>query len=808
MNNNNLYNNNNFIGITHLDNGKITSNFIIQTSNILEQHILNTSNTLEGHLSNTSNVLEGHILDAKNSNINYTNALRTDVNKWINEEIEHITLPVPADITHTYIYNSNIAGEIRFMNKGKTNYPVGFPPGTPNYKAKIDFDGKLKLYYIYNPVINATWLSGWIEPMDIIVGLAADSFNQGATITGLGAKITLIDNDLTLAAETITVLQAEIADIQAQILHTGVDEARSEAESISEWGSESSTIQEQEATQELISVNQRVNQTVQNHVASRFTQISNELILRVTENEVVASALGPGSVVAGILYGMYSYAALFTYQEYIIKKEINSNLYLSTTKKEELLNITSTRLLASNLVDMSVQCYNLGLAQGFINSNITTQQYIKDLKCDNLNLNTGNITNINYINAANVNAEGSIKQNNILLDNIYLTSNHLYNLAYNYTAERQYPSKLYNIIQPEDTITLLNKLVYRSNFYVNNQSISYGSGYYEIYSSSTYDTPTTKDRLFNFDTTETTTSAKWGISLYNSETGNYQGDNSIDDSYYGDWVIIKTPQPILLTRYRIYQRSDFQNKAPSLWKVYGSNDGITFTEITEANQTTRLTSYSGGYYEKSLNPSFTKLYNYIGFVFSALLSTSGQTDLSFSELQVFGKEIISNSIVSNIYTTSNAVKSIVENEMPVVKKHKRFNCVVSTAININGTTFYKYDIDLRKYISKGFLEYTYDPYRIFNIQIFYNTSYFSTIVNGLPDVIDSTIFMCDRANPSQHGVAGLNICNIGNNNHPNLRSIPPNNLFLMCNGANSIDYITIVSRRVGDVSVIISDMIG
>ena len=86
--NNNLYNNNNFIGITHFDNFKITSNFILQTSNILEQHILNTSNTLEGHLSNTSNILEDHVLDAKNSNINYTNALRTDVNKWINEEIE------------------------------------------------------------------------------------------------------------------------------------------------------------------------------------------------------------------------------------------------------------------------------------------------------------------------------------------------------------------------------------------------------------------------------------------------------------------------------------------------------------------------------------------------------------------------------------------------------------------------------------------------------------------------------------------------------------------------------------------------
>jgi hypothetical protein len=50
--------------------------------------------------------------------------------------------------------------------------------------------------------------------------------------------------------------------------------------------------------------------------------------------------------------------------------------------------------------------------------------------------------------------------------------------------------------------------------------------------------------------------------------------------------------------------------------------------------------------------------------FSALLSTSGETDLSFAELQIFGKEILSNSIFSNIYTTSNAVKSKIEFKAP------------------------------------------------------------------------------------------------------------------------------------------------
>jgi hypothetical protein len=53
------------------------SNFTIETSNILEQHssnfILATSNILETHSSN------------------FTNALRADVNKWINEEVDEIT---------------------------------------------------------------------------------------------------------------------------------------------------------------------------------------------------------------------------------------------------------------------------------------------------------------------------------------------------------------------------------------------------------------------------------------------------------------------------------------------------------------------------------------------------------------------------------------------------------------------------------------------------------------------------------------------------------------------------------------------
>jgi hypothetical protein len=49
-------------------------------------------------------------------------------------------LNTPTDITHTYVLNSNVAGEIRFQNLAKQAHVLGFPPGTPYYKVKVDID--------------------------------------------------------------------------------------------------------------------------------------------------------------------------------------------------------------------------------------------------------------------------------------------------------------------------------------------------------------------------------------------------------------------------------------------------------------------------------------------------------------------------------------------------------------------------------------------------------------------------------------------------------------------------------------------
>jgi hypothetical protein len=97
-----------------------------------------------------------------------------------------------------YIYNSNLLGEIRFMNTtAKANFPYEYLPETPNYRVKIDVDGKLKLYYTYDILINLTWDSGWIDPANMIVGLVSDSFNQGGLITGLEVQIAGLIEEVT-----------------------------------------------------------------------------------------------------------------------------------------------------------------------------------------------------------------------------------------------------------------------------------------------------------------------------------------------------------------------------------------------------------------------------------------------------------------------------------------------------------------------------------------------------------------------------------------------------------------------------------
>ena len=746
-----------------------------------------SSNNNYSYTSNSSNILSNNIINVDNK-----------YNKLIKEETEGI-------LKHTYITNSNIQGQIRFITRFNTD--------DYRYKTRIKENGEIEVYYPeYNPIF-PTMFVGWYN----VMGSIRDAYNYQNIATELFGGTAFAINDIYqkyygLVAATGVNLSAITAGQLTKERFAEIVIASSKVVKYNRFNEVAAILGITGLGAAGIAYSVMNGVRYDNSVNNILYDLSNldlNVYSNITSNEKY-SALSNLKIDANsnIIETNNNFSNLN-----IINGFLNSNTitqqYLNSININELkLNQTniSNIFVASNVLS------NINLNQGFINSNITNQQYISNLKTDNLFLNNGNISNINGISTNELIASGKIKQNNILLDNTYLTSNHIYNLAFNYTAERQYPSKLYTSSSIEGTATLLNKLVYKQILFLDTNSISYGSGFYEVYSSSTYDNGiTNKDKLFNFNTTETTTSPRWAINLYNSGTGNYQGDNSIDNTYFGDWVILKLPQEILLTRYRIYQRTDFLTKAPSLWKCYGSKDGIIFNEITEGHQSTRLTSYTGGYYEKTLASTFTTQYQYIGFVFGSLLSVSGQSDLSFAELQIFGKEIISNSIVSNIYASSNAVKHIVEFQMPIVSKHYAFYINITTPIVINSKTYYKYDVDLRQYTKLGYIDIgsqSGDSYRIFKLRACYGSMYFSTLVNNLPNVVYSDIFMSMKANPTANlGVAGLNICSIGSINNPRLDIVPSNNLFFMRNGANSIDYITIVSTNVADVRCFIEDMI-
>jgi hypothetical protein len=722
---------------------------------------------------------------------------------------------------HLILSNNYNFGEIKFSTYFK------YPQNSNFIGTIIDYTGKLKVYHNYN-ILQPTFGAGYYDVESELLQIKADGLSTDIQLTGIEAGLVVINNDIVaINGELISIngalifMQDEIEIIAADLANRA--EVLRFAPTINDvlasfgnfltrdrnvlgntitqgiqYGIGAAVIGSVGAIAGYV-YNERMSNLAYNLQTSNFTITSNDRsnLVNLANNQTVYFA---------------SNYNLNNYNLNISNGFINSN----TITQQFIPNLRTNQITLgqtniSNIFVASNVLSNINLNHGFLNTNTFGEQYINNLKCNTLNLNNGNISNINGISTNEIIASGKIKQNGILLDNIYLTSNHIYNLAFNYTAERQYPSKAYTTATIEDVVSLLGKSVYHQTLYLDNSIISYGSGFYEVYSSSTFDTPTTKDKLFNFNTTETTTSPRWGISLYNSGTGNYQANNSIDGSYYGDWVIIKMPLSIMLTRYKIYQRTDFQTKAPAEWKVYGSSDGITFTEIPEAHQLTRLTSYTFGFYEKTLASTFTTQYQYFGFVFNKLLSVSGQIDLSFAELQIFGKEIISNSIVSNIYASSNAVKSIVLNDMPNISKQFGFYISITTPIVIGTTTYYKYDIDLRQYTNLGVIQIgpqSGDTFRSFKIRIMLGTMFFSYIINDLPNVCYYDVFMSYKNTAAPPGVAGLNACAIGYPHNPTLQTIMPNNLFVMKNGAGDINYITCVSTNPLDCRVIISDLLG
>lgn len=146
---------------------------------------------------------------------------------------------------------------------------------------------------------------------------------------------------------------------------------------------------------------------------------------------------------------------------------------------------------------------------------------------------------------------------------------------------RRYPPKTWDYLENEILNTTFNGRPCNSRkFILTTDNITYGSGTYETYySSGTLNS--SPAFLFNSVFTNTYNSAvSFGVGNYTA--GVYNKTNYlVEATYLGEWVAIKCPESFVLGEYIIHGRGGVSQRAPKIFKLYGSSDGINWTIIDD-----------------------------------------------------------------------------------------------------------------------------------------------------------------------------------------------------------------------------------
>ena len=237
------------------------------------------------------------------------------------------------------------------------------------------------------------------------------------------------------------------------------------------------------------------------------------------------------------------------------------------------------------------------------------------------------------------------------LNTSFININDYNNIIYN-TNIRTFPDILYSNLDVSTEVIVTNEIYNCFPLNPYKQSLNYSNNTIIIYSSSCQTSGTSKNFLFNKDFIPSSSNVgRWAPAqyingIYNNENGCYISDNT----YKGDWIIIKLTSKIIIRSFSFYETIN-TNNSPKTWKCYGSIDGITFIEIMELNELSGATySFNGGeIYTSTIKSldifSIINPFTYIGFVFGSLIGTSA-TQLAIQEIVIRGKEDISNSLLN------------------------------------------------------------------------------------------------------------------------------------------------------------------
>jgi hypothetical protein len=242
--------------------------------------------------------------------------------------------------------------------------------------------------------------------------------------------------------------------------------------------------------------------------------------------------------------------------------------------------------------------------------------------------NTNTINTINNINTIN-----TINTTNNIIYNV--TNKNFITMKYSnmkdtnkYAIERMYPPLLARNFTSTTTI-------------VSGQS--YGNGTYVVTGSSIFHTG--QLQIIPVDYTHpcycfnesNAIGGHWAITNYDTSF-NYVPTNKIIESfddglYYGEWLKIKLPIAIKLTKYSIKQRLEFSSNSPGKFRIYGSNNDIDWVLLIDRTSS-NITYINGLYTEITFN-----IYSEYIFFVLVVGSTLSSRILNFDEWYLYGDEI-------------------------------------------------------------------------------------------------------------------------------------------------------------------------
>jgi hypothetical protein len=220
---------------------------------------------------------------------------------------------------------------------------------------------------------------------------------------------------------------------------------------------------------------------------------------------------------------------------------------------------------------------------------------------------------------------------------------------------------------------------------------TYGNGTYVVTFSSTTGGGIDPWTCFN---TGVTNGGAWADGRYTA--GVFNSTSFIVAGYLGDWVKIQLPVAIKLTRFEILNRTSNPERSPKDFKIYGSNDNITWVELV--NKTDAIYNASNKY--EQTTPEITNAYTYYGLVVNKLFGST--SILNFDEWYIYGNEVLTSSL-SLRYHLLNPILDPIGAQWTYSSNNTNVYHMGSVGI---GTTSPEYQLDVRGAIYSSVGGYT------------------------------------------------------------------------------------------------------